>query len=491
MTPSAINTLFGTQANPASAKPAPAPASGASAFGEVLSRELGNRQNGARAETPAPAITAKNENRVSPSTAQPAVQPSAQPKTPARDNINATARQDQQRTQDRKDTQGSTAPPSGDAAANQTDATAPTTVQAKPGTKEKAQADEASNGDAKSADVDTAAIVATPASAELLALVNSLTPKPAAAAAETAAMPAATATAANANSPAGKIMAARDVASKDAGGAVLEGGATDPAFDTLLAEAAKVRGSSDTGAAAKTTMAATPSATAATAEKRTTGAAQILPAAGVETTVQTAAATAVAAAVASAKAEATASLAASTSSTAKQSEPALFSSLPGTTAIVASNVGAATGQPATDTLAPHVGTTAWDNALGQKVVWMAAGAQQSASLTLNPPELGPLQVVINVNNTHAEATFTAAQPEVRQALEAALPRLKEMLSEAGISLGQTSVNAGSPNQQGAAGQQQARDGGQRGNDNPAQAETIIRGRTQAISGGNGLVDTFA
>jgi flagellar hook-length control protein FliK len=101
----------------------------------------------------------------------------------------------------------------------------------------------------------------------------------------------------------------------------------------------------------------------------------------------------------------------------------------------------------TEKLSPHVGTPAWDQALGQKIVWMVGGAQQTASLTLNPPDLGPLQVVLNVTNEQASATFISAQPEVRQALEAALPKLREMMSEAGIQLGQTSINAGSGGQQ--------------------------------------------
>jgi flagellar hook-length control protein FliK len=97
-------------------------------------------------------------------------------------------------------------------------------------------------------------------------------------------------------------------------------------------------------------------------------------------------------------------------------------------------------------LTPPVGSTAWDNALGQKVVWMASGGEQSASLTLNPPELGPLQVVLAVNNNQATVNFSAPQPEVRQALEAALPRLKEMMNEAGIQLGQANVGAGTQGQ---------------------------------------------
>jgi flagellar hook-length control protein FliK len=100
-----------------------------------------------------------------------------------------------------------------------------------------------------------------------------------------------------------------------------------------------------------------------------------------------------------------------------------------------------------DKLAPQVGSSGWDEALGQKVVWMTNNGQQSATLTLNPPDLGPMQVVINVNKTEADATFIASNPEVKQALEAAMPKLREMLEQAGIQLGQSNVSTGMPNQQ--------------------------------------------
>lgn len=107
---------------------------------------------------------------------------------------------------------------------------------------------------------------------------------------------------------------------------------------------------------------------------------------------------------------------------------------------------AAVAMPA-DKLTGRVGTPAWDQQLGQKVVWMAAGGDQSATLTLNPPDLGPVQVVLTVTNDQADAAFMSAQPEVRQALEAAMPRLREMMSEAGIAFGSATVSAGTPEQQ--------------------------------------------
>jgi flagellar hook-length control protein FliK len=145
---------------------------------------------------------------------------------------------------------------------------------------------------------------------------------------------------------------------------------------------------------------------------------------------------------------------------------------------------------AVEQLSPRVGTPAWDQALGQKVVWMVAGEQQSASLTLNPPDLGPLQVVLNVTNSHASATFTAAQPEVRQALEAALPKLRDMLGEAGIQLGQATVNSGSPNQHGAPDQHNAHPTHRTEQADTRNDAPIRVTRIQPANSGLGLVDTF-
>jgi flagellar hook-length control protein FliK len=93
-------------------------------------------------------------------------------------------------------------------------------------------------------------------------------------------------------------------------------------------------------------------------------------------------------------------------------------------------------------LQPWVGTPAWENALGHKIGIMIGERQQTASLTLNPPDLGPLQVFLTVNNDQASAAFFAAEPEVRRAVEAAIPRLREIMDAAGIHLGEATVGAG-------------------------------------------------
>ncbi len=164
-------------------------------------------------------------------------------------------------------------------------------------------------------------------------------------------------------------------------------------------------------------------------------------------------------------------------------------------ALAANQTQAVFGTTYTDKIQPNVGSAGWDQAVGNKITWMATGGIQSASLTLNPPDLGPMQVVLNVHNQQADATFITAQPEVKQALEAAMPRLREMMDQAGIQLGQATVNTGMPNQQQGAngGQQQSRSTSGAGNGGQDQDGeiTVAGAATATTTSGLGLVDTFA
>ncbi len=145
----------------------------------------------------------------------------------------------------------------------------------------------------------------------------------------------------------------------------------------------------------------------------------------------------------------------------------------------------------TEKLTQQVGTQGWDQALGQKIVWMVAGAQQSATLTLNPPDLGPLQIILNVNNDQADATFISAQPEVRHALEAALPKLREMMSEAGIQLSDATVSSNNANQHGASQQNSHKAFNNFKENNLNTAAVSQSSQTRSLISGKQMVDTFA
>jgi flagellar hook-length control protein FliK len=111
------------------------------------------------------------------------------------------------------------------------------------------------------------------------------------------------------------------------------------------------------------------------------------------------------------------------------------------------DTGATAPTPTMQDLQTPVGNSGWGEALGQRVLLMVSSQEQVAELSLNPPDLGPLQVTLSISNDQATATFVSQHADVRQALEAALPRLKEMMAESGINLGGASVSSGDGSQQ--------------------------------------------
>jgi flagellar hook-length control protein FliK len=83
----------------------------------------------------------------------------------------------------------------------------------------------------------------------------------------------------------------------------------------------------------------------------------------------------------------------------------------------------------------------WPQQFGEKIVWMAKADVQSAQININPPELGPIQITLNLSGDQAKLSFASPHLEVRQTIENALSQLKEMLSSSGINLGQANVGA--------------------------------------------------
>lgn len=97
--------------------------------------------------------------------------------------------------------------------------------------------------------------------------------------------------------------------------------------------------------------------------------------------------------------------------------------------------------------APLYDRTAWSQDFGDRIVWMAKQDQQSAEIRITPANLGPVQISLNIEDGKANAVFVSPHAEVCQALEEALPRLREMLNASGISLGQANVGSQMPQQQ--------------------------------------------
>ena len=82
----------------------------------------------------------------------------------------------------------------------------------------------------------------------------------------------------------------------------------------------------------------------------------------------------------------------------------------------------------------------WQEAFSQKIVWLAGNERQSAQITLNPPQMGPIEIALNIDKGNATASFVSANADVRESIEMALPRLREMFAGIGLELGQANVS---------------------------------------------------
>jgi len=93
-----------------------------------------------------------------------------------------------------------------------------------------------------------------------------------------------------------------------------------------------------------------------------------------------------------------------------------------------------------------VSQAGWGEAMGSRLMMMVNGKVQSANIHLNPAELGPIEIRINVNQEQASVYFVSNNAVVREAIEDAFPRLKEMFAQNGLSLADTNVSQQSSRQ---------------------------------------------
>lgn len=136
------------------------------------------------------------------------------------------------------------------------------------------------------------------------------------------------------------------------------------------------------------------------------------------------------------------------------------------------------------TIQQPAGQSGFGQAVGERVTWMINENVQQARLQLNPPGLGPMDVKVVVGEQGTTVNFNAHTAAGREALEADLPRLREMLAEQGYDDVDVNVSQGEGEDAELADQAGAES--EAANDETAGVDED-EGRTDAI----GLVDQYA
>lgn len=150
------------------------------------------------------------------------------------------------------------------------------------------------------------------------------------------------------------------------------------------------------------------------------------------------------------------------------------------------------GTSASAQIAAPLNSAVWPDEFAQQVSWVGNQQNQSAELLLNPPDLGPIRVVLNVSDNQATALFSSPHPAVRDAIENALPKLREVMADNGIMLGNATVSDQAPRDGG--GFMQPRPGSRMDDaqsGNPSIEAAAITAPVTATRRHIGMVDTFA
>lgn len=144
------------------------------------------------------------------------------------------------------------------------------------------------------------------------------------------------------------------------------------------------------------------------------------------------------------------------------------------------------GEP---TPTPTLGDDGFDKAVGARLGWLADQKIGHAHIRLNPDDLGPVDVRLQMNGDKVHASFSSPHVDVRHALESSLPRLRELLGEQGFQLAHADVGHqnsgdGSPSAQpGGTGDLAGGDGEPSRGDTTVSAAQLMRQR--------GLLDAYA
>ena len=135
--------------------------------------------------------------------------------------------------------------------------------------------------------------------------------------------------------------------------------------------------------------------------------------------------------------------------------------------------------------------------LGEKIRWMVNARNTMAEIRLDPPELGSMQVRVNVAGDAASVSFVVQSQQAKEALADAMPKLRDMLSEQGIELGDAQVrkdnSSGQDNGQQLAGDShQGQGAGNRGENDGLDDTDGMRVIEQSISRADkGGIDFYA
>ncbi|MBE0456836.1 flagellar hook-length control protein FliK [Pseudoalteromonas prydzensis] len=119
--------------------------------------------------------------------------------------------------------------------------------------------------------------------------------------------------------------------------------------------------------------------------------------------------------------------------------------------------------------------------LQERVSALLSINNKEAEIRLDPPEMGSMQIRIRSDAEQAHINFVVQNQQAKEALEQSLPRLRELLAQQGIELGESSIQQGnSQAEHGADGQQNGQ--GQSANQQQNEQQDSVTQQSSAATG---------
>lgn len=130
----------------------------------------------------------------------------------------------------------------------------------------------------------------------------------------------------------------------------------------------------------------------------------------------------------------------------------------------------------------------WTPAMGSRILTMVADNIQQAEIHLDPPELGSMEIKLQLNQEQTSVQVQVQNPQVKEVLEVNAQRLRDVLAEQGLELSEFDVSDQSQFSQG---EQNNSDDSASDSAEPEWVAEEENPKPQQLSSANGLFDAYA
>jgi flagellar hook-length control protein FliK len=157
---------------------------------------------------------------------------------------------------------------------------------------------------------------------------------------------------------------------------------------------------------------------------------------------------------------------------------------------LSSSAAAAAAAPVTlPKLEAAVGSSEFSQGITDRVSYLMDNNLSSATLQVSPPQLGPIDIRIDVQNGHAQVWLSANSAVTRDALTSSATQLREMLGNQGF--GQVSVDVSQRSFQDTSGQTQSFGYAQTYDENSASLAAASSTASLSATRATGMLDAYA